>query len=111
MTILITGSHGMLATELQRLDRTDHNLICVDKDQLDITDNEAVKNFFEAHQPNVCINCAAYTNVDEAEDSGKEINYAVNHLAVGYLAQACKKYSTGFLTISTDYVFDGTKQQ
>lgn len=94
MKILITGSHGMLATELQRLDRSDDILLCIDKDQLDITNHQAINVFFETHLADICINCAAYTNVDEAEDSGKETNYAVNHIAVGYLAQACKKYST-----------------
>jgi dTDP-4-dehydrorhamnose reductase len=49
--------------------------------------------------------------VEEAEDSGKELNYTVNHLAVGYLAQAAKKYNTSFITVSTDYVFNGQKQE
>lgn len=101
----------MLATELKTLDRFDHTLVYVDKDKLDITDAQAVNTFFETHRPDICINCAAYTNVDDAEDIGKELNYAVNHIAVGCLAQACKKHHTGFLTISTDYVFSGEKQE
>lgn len=111
MKILLTGSHGMLASELQGLDRSDHSLLCVDKDQLDITDVQAVDRFFDLQKPDICINCAAYTNVEDAEDIGKQLNYSVNHIAVGYLAQSCKKHNAGFITISTDYVFKGQKHE
>lgn len=55
------------------------------------------------------MNCAAYTRVDDAEDIGAKDNYDINSLAVWYLARACKENGCGFVTISSDYVFDGVK--
>ena len=67
---------------------------------------ELLRNTFNAHHPQYCINCAANTNVDRAEQE-KELAFQVNGEAVGVLAAVCKENNTRFIHISTDYVFDG----
>ena len=78
----------------------------MDKNTLDVTDAEAIKEVFTT-QSDVCINAAAYTNVDGAE-SNKALSYAINASAVEVLAKACKQHRCWLIHISTDYVFDGT---
>ena len=69
MKILVTGSKGQLGNEIQVLSKRhpQHNYVFVDVDELDITNNTSVQQFFAQHQFDVCINCAAYTAVDKAE--------------------------------------------
>lgn len=74
--------------------------------EMDIADIEGVRRAFERHRPEVVINCAAYTNVDGAE-SEPERAVAANSRGVVNLAMAAREHDTGFVTISTDYVFDG----
>jgi dTDP-4-dehydrorhamnose reductase len=74
--------------------------------ELDIADNSAVNDRLESLMPEVALNCAAYTNVDGAE-SEKQRAYDANATGVENLAAACRKIDAGFVTISTDYVFDG----
>lgn len=76
--------------------------------QLDITDGEAVKNVIEELRPDVIIHCAAWTNVDGAEDAAnKEKVHAINALGTQYIAEAAKAVDAKMLYLSTDYVFDG----
>ncbi|MGK7389592.1 MAG: dTDP-4-dehydrorhamnose reductase [Candidatus Cyclobacteriaceae bacterium M2_1C_046] len=107
--ILVTGSKGQLGSEI--FDRkqllNDAEFIFTDIEELDITSKEAVNNFFDHHQPNYLINCAAYTAVDKAE-SEPELAYKINRDAVEHLALACKDHKTRMIHVSTDYVFDGT---
>jgi dTDP-4-dehydrorhamnose reductase len=110
-TILVTGAQGQLGQSFQFIASNYplHNFLFVGKDDLDITDEQALNLFFSEKNIGVCINCAAYTAVDKAEQD-KVFATLVNATAVGFLAKACKKYNTVFIHISTDYVFDGTNQ-
>ena len=97
---LVTGCNGQLGTALQTLLKDKAHYI--DRDELDLTDENKVKEFFSANKYDFIINCAAYTAVDKAE-SDKEAAFNVNALAPLYLA----KYGKNIIHISTDYVFDG----
>ena len=108
MNILVTGCNGQLGTEIKKIAATDtlHNWFFTDVDALDICDSGAVENAFSTKQINVCINCAAYTAVDKAEDE-PAIAEKINAFAPQILAMACKKHNALFVHVSTDYVFDG----
>ena len=108
MKLLITGAKGQLGTELVRLGST-HELLAVDRDELDITDYYAVMNCINDFQPDAVINAAAYTAVDRAE-SEVEAAFAVNRDGPANLARACERAGISLIHISTDYVFDGSKQ-
>ena len=110
MKVLITGCYGQVGTELMKLAKTyGCEAIGFDRDTLDITNQKSVEKMIEQHEPDVVINAAAYTAVDQAEEDA-EAAWAVNATAVGYLAEACAKHDVPFVHISTDYVFDGSKQ-
>ena len=98
---LVTGCKGQLGTALQSLLKD--KAVYIDRDELDLTDEEAVKTYLAAHSFERIINCAAYTAVDRAEDDAENA-HKVNALAPLYLA----KYGKHIVHISTDYVFDGT---
>lgn len=100
MMWLVTGADGQLGTELKRLLGDD--AVYVDRAELDISDEDAVKRFFEIRSFRGVINCAAYTAVDKAEDEPEAAELA-NHLGAKWLA----KYGKCIIHISTDYVFDG----
>jgi dTDP-4-dehydrorhamnose reductase len=111
MKILITGSNGMLGSLLtQELEKNrNYEVFPTGRDQLDITNNLQVENYISETKPRVIINCAAYTNVNEAEDTQKEINYNVNAIGPKILAENCKKNNIRFIHISTNYVFGSNK--
>lgn len=98
---LVTGANGQLGSELKLLLGT--SAVYVDRDELDISDESAVKEYLERNSFEGVINCAAYTAVDKAEDEPEEADRA-NHLGSKWLA----KYGKCIIHISTDYVFDGT---
>lgn len=110
LKILITGANGQLGLCLKD--------ICVEypsyifdfktSKQLDITNRNQVSTLFQNENYDYCINCAAYTAVDKAE-SEKEQAFLVNGEALIYLSEACKSDNTVLIHISTDFVFDGTK--
>ena len=106
--IIVTGSNGQLGWELQQLAPKFSNYIFLfyNSTQLDITNTTQVEMLLRDEMPDYFINCAAYTAVDKAEKE-KEINYAVNATAVGNIALLCKQHNVAFITISTDYVFNG----
>ncbi len=108
-TILVTGSEGQLGRKIQDLATgfPQFNFLYTDICQLDITSKESVFNFFAINNIHAVINCAAYTNVDLAEDEVEQA-FLVNEKAPGYLAEASKQYNSSFIHISTDYVFDGS---
>jgi dTDP-4-dehydrorhamnose reductase len=106
--ILITGAPGQLGREFQALRESypQYHFLFAGRNELQIADEDSVNIFFSTNVIDVCVNCAAYTAVDKAEQE-RELATSVNATAVGYLAKACKKYNSQFIHISTDYVFDG----
>lgn len=109
--ILVTGSNGQLGKELQQFADSypQFNFVFASREDLKLHHFGLVENFFIATKPQYCINCAAYTAVDKAENE-QEMAMLVNGEAVGNLAAVCKKYQTKFIHISTDYVFDGESE-
>lgn len=108
--ILVTGASGQLGSEIKALatNYPEFDFVFTDRDDLSIASEEAVDQYFETEQPDYCINCAAYTAVDKAEDPAERQRVDdVNANAVGFLARASRKQGAGFIHISTDYVFDG----
>lgn len=107
--ILVTGANGQLGNEMRR--RVAAGSRCAylftDVEELDITDLDAVRRCMAEHHIAAVVNCAAYTNVDKAEDDAARAD-AINHLAVGNLATACREQGAALLHVSTDYVFGGT---
>ena len=108
MKILVTGKGGQLAHELQNIDTQEHQLIVLSAGELDITNSDWVNQTITEQQPDLVINAAAYTAVDKAE-TDKEQAFAVNHIGAKNLALACKQHNIRLLHVSTDFVFDGTK--
>ncbi len=106
--ILVTGANGQLGMEFRTLASAYPacNFLFASREELSITDQSSVENFFSTNKIDHCINCAAYTAVDKAETE-KEAAFESNATAVGILAALCKKYHAGFIHISTDYVFNG----
>ncbi len=105
--VLVTGANGQMGLALQAVAKDfPLDLVFMNKDSLDITNIEEIKEVFATQFFDVCINAAAYTNVDEAE-SNEALAYAINAAAVENLAKACKQQSCWLIHISTDYVFDG----
>ena len=106
--VLITGANGQLGNELRRRASGGGNCryVFTDVAELDITDLEAVRRCMDAECISVVVNCAAYTNVDKAEDD-VVVADAINHLAAGNLALACRERDAVLLHVSTDYVFGG----
>ncbi|QBR47870.1 dTDP-4-dehydrorhamnose reductase [Leuconostoc kimchii] len=110
MKFLITGANGQLGQELQKLLRERAlDFVAFDSKQLDITNRVAVLAAFEKEQPDVVFHAAAYTKVDLAEDEGRELNWQVNVDGTKNVADAAKQYGAKLVAVSTDYVFDGTK--
>ncbi len=106
MKILILGYKGMLGHELVEVFKEDNELVLWDQGQIDISKKEEVIKKVGELKPDIVINAAAYTAVDDAE-SNKDLAYKVNGCAVGFLAAVCKKINALFIHFSTDYVFDG----
>ena len=111
MKILVTGAMGQLGREISKLaDSTEHTYIYTDVRahegvaELDVTDAEAVNAAVQGVE--VCVNCAAYTDVNKAE-SDAEAAHKVNALAPAVLAEAAKAAGAMLIHVSTDYVFDG----
>ena len=109
--VLVTGAQGQLAQTLKELYVADDNIdfTFTSKFDLDITNSEEVSTFFIQNSFEFCINCAAYTNVEQAETT-PEAAFLVNAEGVKNLANACKLNGVILIHISTDYVFDGKKQ-
>ena len=112
MNLLVTGCYGQLGRELQHLApcNLEHQWFFTDVDTLDITDPDAVERYFSEHGIGVCINCAAYTAVDKAEED-PDLAAHVNTLAPQILAKACLRHNALLVHVSTDYVFDGDAHQ
>ena len=107
MVVLVTGANGQLGQALQFISGNypEMNFVFCDSAALDITNLENCETVFQEHQPNFCINAAAYTAVDKAE-SEPQIAFDVNANGPENLAITCKKHNTVLLHVSTDFVFD-----
>jgi dTDP-4-dehydrorhamnose reductase len=122
-TILITGSNGLTGQKIiyALLGKKDVRCIATSKgenrtrektgyiyESLDITNHEQINKLFEKYKPDALINTAAMTNVDACETNKEECT-RMNVHAVEYLIDACRKFNTHFIHLSTDFVFDGLK--
>lgn len=107
--ILIIGASGQLGTELQILLQSKNlQFWAPDSQQLDLTNKNSIRNYLSNWRPQIIFDCAAYTNVDAAEqDPGKNLNWQINDLGTLYLAQAARDMGATLFYLSTDYVFDG----
>ncbi|WP_070968310.1 dTDP-4-dehydrorhamnose reductase [Vibrio sonorensis] len=108
MRVLITGSYGQVGSSLARLLAEKADVKAVDRDNLDITDQKAVNRLVVDFRPNIIINAAAHTAVDKAE-TDVDLSYAINRDGPKFLAEAANDVGAAILHISTDYVFDGSK--
>ncbi len=104
---MVTGVNGQLGHDVVlKLKELGHLVVAPDKSELDITNEEKVFKYILNEKPNVVIHCAAYTNVDKAEED-RENCYNINVKGTEYLVNAIKKINAKLVYISTDYVFDG----
>ncbi len=108
--ILVTGSNGQLGTEFKTIapNYSDYEFVFVTKQELDVRLEHHVKHVMELHKPAAVINCAAYTNVELAQQE-HETATEINTYGPKYLAMACKQHEALLIHFSTDYVFDGKK--
>ncbi len=106
--ILVTGAKGQLGFDCIRelKKRGYQDVMGIDIEDLDITNEDAVYKFIENYHPSVVMHNAAWTAVDKAEENPQRV-YEVNALGTKYIAEACKKVNAKLVYISTDYVFDG----
>lgn len=112
MNILVTGAAGQLGQCLQIAAKAypNYHFDFKNSTDLDIASAEAIESIFSQQKYDFCINAAAYTNVEKAE-SEPERAFLINAEAVKNLAKTCKKHETKLIHISTDYVFDGEKEE
>ena len=111
MRLLVTGAAGMLGQRVVRDARAlGHDVTGIDLPDLDLTDDEATGTRIAQLAPEAIINCAAYTNVDAAEEH-EDVALAVNGHAAGNLARAAGRIGARLVHVSTDYVFDGQKSE
>ena len=108
--ILVTGANGMLGKDLcPILEQNNYTVIKTNSQIMDITDFELTNKVISEQKPDIIIHCAAYTNVDKAQEDF-ETAKQINSTGTENLAQICNTKGLPILYISTDYVFDGTKQ-
>lgn len=109
MKILITGVSGQVGHALTH-ELTDHELIGLNRQDCDLTNPEQIKQVIDNHQPELIINPAAYTKVDQAEDE-PELAFLINRDAPKVMAEKAREYHIPLIHFSTDYVFDGEKKE
>lgn len=108
LKILVIGANGMVGRALTRLSQGDQ-ITAFTREQLDISDDAAVTAAIQTVRPRAVINCAALTDVDACE-SDRSRAHQINAIGPLNLARACRRNGATLVTISTDYVFDGTKE-
>jgi dTDP-4-dehydrorhamnose reductase len=109
MKILLTGSNGQVGFELQKKLSALCEVIATDREELDLTNLNAIRSFIDQIKPDIIINPAAYTAVDKAE-SESDLAYQINTLAPEFLALMATELDIPLIHFSTDYVFDGLKK-
>jgi len=107
MKILITGVNGQVGHALMR-ELTEHILIGLTRQDCDLTNPDQIRQVIDQHQPDLIINPAAYTKVDQAEDE-PELAFQINRDAPKVMAEKAREYNIPLILFSTDYVFDGEK--
>ncbi len=112
MKILLLGKNGMLGSQFLKIlsGSSDFEMYAFSKDDLDITNKSDLDNILNKISPDFLINCAAYTAVDECE-TNKDLAFNINADAVKKMAEICDKKNICLIHFSTDYVFDGSKEQ
>lgn len=108
MDILICGARGQLGSDCAEVLGSAHRLLLTDIAELDIGDAAAVGEYVRRHRPEMILNCAAHTRVDDCE-SQHDLADRLNHRGPANLAAAAVEVGAGLIHISTDYVFDGNK--
>ncbi len=108
MNVLIIGKNGQVAWELQQMCPSHITAHALGRNEINITDPKSIEQVITQLKPAVIINASAYTAVDKAESEQDEA-YLINATAVEYLAKAATKHAIRLLHISTDFVFDGSK--
>lgn len=110
MKLLVIGKNGQLGWEWDRLCKERHLLhYATTREELDICDVKQLKKIIQTYQPEILINCAAYTQVDKAEEEA-DLAHQINGKAVEYLTQICLDNKLFLVHYSTDYVFAGTQE-
>ena len=112
-TILVTGGNGQLASCIKDVEKQydDLNIIYTDHLELDICELNQIQTFFKSNpQIDYCINCAAYTAVDKAETEAEKA-FEINATGAKNLAQVCNDHDAILIHVSTDFVFDGEKNE
>ncbi len=108
MRVLITGAGGQLGIDLVAVCMAaDDEVVALGRADLDVTDQAQVYDAVDGAQPDVVVNCAAWTAVDDCESDPARAQ-AINGTAVRWIAEACKRSNAHLIQLSTDYVFDGT---
>lgn len=110
--VLVTGGGGQLARSIAYLSKQyeDIDFSFETKERLNISNRSQVESYFKNNKFDYCVNCAAYTNVEQAEEQ-QDLAKLINVDATKLLAELCKVSNTTLIHISTDYVFDGTKNE
>ena len=110
MVVLVTGANGQLGQAIQFVagNYPNINFVFCSSSDLDITNKENCDSLFNKEKPDFCINAAAYTAVDKAE-SEPEQAHLINCIGAKNLAETCKEFNAKLIHISTDFVFDGSK--
>lgn len=109
-TLLLTGCSGKLGRELAQLLPAVGRLVAPTRSELDLTNERAIRDFVRASAPDVIVNAAAYTAVDRAETE-RALAHQVNAVAPGILAHEAARCGALLVHFSTDYVFDGAKDE
>lgn len=108
MKILVTGINGQVGFELHRSLQALGEVVAVDRAQMDLSKLQQVRDVIRAVRPDLIVNPAAYTAVDQAENE-RELAFRINGEAPAVMAEEAKKLGAGLVHFSTDYVFDGSK--
>ncbi|MBR2140364.1 MAG: dTDP-4-dehydrorhamnose reductase [Phascolarctobacterium sp.] len=110
MKVLVTGAGGMLGYDIiKEFEMRNIDCIGAGRTEFDITDFKASYDFITNHLPDVVIHCSAYTSADKAEEE-EALCYSVNAIGTSNIAKICKEIDAKMIYISSDYVFDGTKE-
>ena len=108
MKILVTGVNGQVGHALIR-ELTEYELIGLTREECDLTKPNQIRQVIDQHQPDMIINPAAYTKVDQAEDE-PDLAFKINRDAPKVMAEKAREYDIPIIHFSTDYVFDGQKE-